>query len=478
LNPSFSGGQLKKSMVIRGLHSCDAYAVVCRDDVIIFYFPGEARRVVEVKNPLYYAPGVDCLKIALGTIALSMDGHYLAMSSTGYKCLFVFQVSRTIKEEGEEEGEKVELALILYHWLEKALTKMLFHKEASGEWLLYYSDKFGDFRGLPISSAQAELEKAGNLASQKTAHLLTTMLLSCAAAERHANQELSRCPDREPLLGHLSLLTDFTVTSALILTMDRDEKIRLSHRRYPFIVMDYLLGHTAYISTHVWLTYSSASGTNTDSKMNSNTESLEKVLITAGGDDALFLWQNIEENGSRLTNSPPALLPIKIPLNSLLHREASQWNVQSLYPLNPSTAILIIEEFPSTLFILSLQSSHQLVCLAEMPLSSSPDFPIESDKPLYACQVANLPSTKPNSFLIACYEPIRRISHLFLCQAALINDPSLSTCPHPASASCSVTVKQLPLPDSPPALTSIPLLDFVWRKSSLRKYFEEDANLA
>ncbi|CAL9737134.1 tRNA (guanine-N(7)-)-methyltransferase non-catalytic subunit Trm82p [Monosporozyma servazzii] len=84
--------------------------------------------------------------------------------------------------------------------------------------------------------------------------------------------------ERKPILGHVSMLTDilFRKNSSnnkhFIITTDRDEHIKISNYPHSFVVDKWLFGHTEFISSIV------------------SPEWKSQWLISAGGDDSIFLW--------------------------------------------------------------------------------------------------------------------------------------------------------------------------------------------
>jgi len=343
------------------------------------------------------------------------------------------------------------LKLVKYHWIEKALTKLAFYKEeATGDWCLYYSDKFGDLRRLALPIEETLEAEASAVSAISTLEEMVLNFRQTIGQERRK--------DNVPLLGHISFLTDFTLTDTWIISMDRDEKIRVSSRSCPFVVLDYWLGHTAYISTHVWLQEEEGeeSGSHPENRQQ------KTLLLTGGGDDALFLWDTATRNKS--------MIPARFPLADFLHREATQWNVQCLFVLDNrphqcSTVALIVEEFKNTIFILALENGN-IILKEEICLGSTPEL-----DHYYAYQIVKLPCSNhknnfPSSFLICCYDPVKQLSRLYVLTEKI--DPS-------SSHLSSYHVVPWPLSEtSAVAGGTCPLSDFLWRKSSLRKYFEED----
>lgn len=53
--------------------------------------------------------------------------------------------------------------------------------------------------------------------------------------------------DLSPVLGHVSILLHVSVTNKYIITIDRDEKIRISLRDQPYEIQCFCLGHTDFV---------------------------------------------------------------------------------------------------------------------------------------------------------------------------------------------------------------------------------------
>jgi tRNA (guanine-N(7)-)-methyltransferase subunit TRM82 len=71
------------------------------------------------------------------------------------------------------------------------------------------------------------------------------------------------------LMGHVSQITDIVCSENVIVTSDRDEKIRVT--RYPetFVIETYLLGHLSFVSSICFL---------------------NEFLLSGGGDPDIYLW--------------------------------------------------------------------------------------------------------------------------------------------------------------------------------------------
>ncbi|QLQ82342.1 hypothetical protein HG537_0H01030 [Torulaspora globosa] len=92
--------------------------------------------------------------------------------------------------------------------------------------------------------------------------------------------------ESQPILGHVSMLTDIIMTKdsdghRFVITSDRDEHIKISHYPQCFIVDKWLFGHKQFISSMCCPSW------------NSN------LLFSAGGDDSIFAWD--WEKGTKLS---------------------------------------------------------------------------------------------------------------------------------------------------------------------------------
>jgi hypothetical protein len=92
---------------------------------------------------------------------------------------------------------------------------------------------------------------------------------------------------RQPLLGHVSMLTDFTILPAgdTIITCDRDEHIRLSRWPEGYDIIQYLFGHTKCVRD--------PRERPPDAGHRAVASLLllpDNKLLSAGADSTLFLW--------------------------------------------------------------------------------------------------------------------------------------------------------------------------------------------
>jgi len=76
------------------------------------------------------------------------------------------------------------------------------------------------------------------------------------------------------LLGHVSLLTDLNISfdGRFLATCDRDEKIRISHFPNAYNIRTFLLGHTSFVTSVLFLPNSS------------------DLILSTGGDSTVRLW--------------------------------------------------------------------------------------------------------------------------------------------------------------------------------------------
>lgn len=92
--------------------------------------------------------------------------------------------------------------------------------------------------------------------------------------ENQDNSKESKIPitinDGEIICGHLSIITSLQVCQNWILSSDRDEKIRLSHRSKPFLIEAFLLGHGTFVSKSIMIN--------------------ENLIYSIDGDGLLIKW--------------------------------------------------------------------------------------------------------------------------------------------------------------------------------------------
>jgi WD40 repeat protein len=120
-----------------------------------------------------------------------------------------------------------------------------------GSITLYVADKFGNVYGLEMvstdSSTISKVKEDSDIKDEKIGSKY------------------------EPILGHIGPITSMLITGSWIYTADREEKIKKSHIKHPFIIDRYLLGHEEYISSMAFLCG-------------------RQYLVSVGGDDDMFIW--------------------------------------------------------------------------------------------------------------------------------------------------------------------------------------------
>ena len=88
--------------------------------------------------------------------------------------------------------------------------------------------------------------------------------------EDKENDKRLKKQDKEPLLGHVSMVNSVVLTPNHVITADRDAHIRIS--RYPegYIIDQFCLGHLKFVTDIELLD--------------------DDLLLSGGGDDYLLLW--------------------------------------------------------------------------------------------------------------------------------------------------------------------------------------------
>ncbi|KAG4105760.1 WD40 repeat-like protein [Neocallimastix lanati (nom. inval.)] len=117
----------------------------------------------------------------------------------------------------------------------------------------------------------------------------------------------SSIEEGELMLGHVSMLTDILLSSdeKYVLTSDRDEKIRITHYPKTYVISNYCLGHKEYISKMTFIPNN------------------DKLLLSGGGDDYLYLWDFIN-----------AKIIQKIDIKSLIEEAIKNNNLNSIESYN------------------------------------------------------------------------------------------------------------------------------------------------
>lgn len=96
------------------------------------------------------------------------------------------------------------------------------------------------------------------------------------------SKEIDEDKDKEPILGHVSMLLDVISTDRYVITADRDEKIRVSLIDAPHVVQSFCLSHTEFVTKIVAVkstsTLVSLSGDGTMRAWNMDTGELQQTV--------------------------------------------------------------------------------------------------------------------------------------------------------------------------------------------------------
>lgn len=176
-------------------------------------------------------------------------------------------------------------------------------------------DKFGDVYSIPIDSEETQ----------------------------------EKNPETDPLLGHVSMLTDVTVgehnDKQYILSTDRDEHIRVSNYPNGYIIENFLFGHSEFISNIVIPSFAPDN------------------LISGGGDDSIFLWNWVE--GKLIEKFPLKDLISKYLTDEHLapskfqneENNLKEFSVAQIVPVESTSSVAILIEKTDIIIILKLVDS-------------------------------------------------------------------------------------------------------------------------
>jgi len=103
--------------------------------------------------------------------------------------------------------------------------------------------------------------------------------------------------EQKPILGHCSNLLGIEVDAKFIYTAEQDEKVRISRRSHPYVIENYLLGHTEFISCF----------------QKSNLEP-DSVFYSTSGDGTCIMWKDGQVNGQ--TNEKDEFIAHSLSLSS------------------------------------------------------------------------------------------------------------------------------------------------------------------
>ncbi|TIA87278.1 hypothetical protein E3P81_03998 [Wallemia ichthyophaga] len=102
------------------------------------------------------------------------------------------------------------------------------------------------------------------------------------------NDAKTKNKDKEPLLGHVSMVNDVAVTPSHIISADRDAHIRISRNPLGYVIDMFCLGHEKFITAVGVLD--------------------ENLLLSGGGDDYMILWNYKEGKEMRRFDVRDAVL--------------------------------------------------------------------------------------------------------------------------------------------------------------------------
>lgn len=206
--------------------------------------PTKKKRKSNNSEPKVPTPGPGAPKVFnyIRTLILSNNENYLICTTDSDKSGVIFEIDLT------NEGNV--LRLLKRQPFPKRPSAISISKDDS---TLVLGDKFGDVYSTSIDSQEA----------------------------REINSEA------EPILGHVSMLTDLTMGShgdkEYIFTADRDEHIRISNYPNSYVIKHWLFGHEQFVSALAIPSWN------------------QDLLISGGGDDHIFLWNWFEDSNQLLT---------------------------------------------------------------------------------------------------------------------------------------------------------------------------------
>ena len=383
-------------MLIRKVAVCqsESHTIVClaHDNSFISFYTSISEPpllTVDLASPQKQLP------VAISQLCFNSSGSLLAVSFQNQKILKIYGVVFS--------NSSISMTPEVVVSLDKSLTAMMFYGNGDST-ALFYADKFGDLRRLPIFQAP---DNYGLNVSKP-----------------------------ELLLGHVSMITALSIQDSIIYTCDRDEKVRRSYLESPFVIKDFLLGHSEYISTCTWLKHP-----NFD----------EKILLTAGGDSYLCIWHNLQAEPVGIEHVPQV-----ISFSTFLPSALDSYNVLQLVAYSVSQFLIVFEERPGTIFLCQLSFSNENFAISGCSTLQIPSA--SDDASITVVDVARLADSK---FLFNAY------------------------CPQ--TGQCDLFLADLTLPDSwehvrpdsflqPSASVNIPLAEWALKKSTLRKYITSQAN--
>jgi tRNA (guanine-N(7)-)-methyltransferase subunit TRM82 len=179
---------------------------------------------------------------------------------------------------------------------------------------IFCADKFGDVFTLPLLPSVGEDQAAresAKVASKTWTPTATELTVHSKANLRSLKNQLKQVTGKPPtktkeilpfahklIMGHVSMLTDIVISSPsgtsgkqYVLTADRDEHIRIS-RAPPqsFVIEGFCLGHKQFVNKLCLIH--------------------DNILLSAGGDDEVFVWNWQKETLLSKVNIRKAVLEV------------------------------------------------------------------------------------------------------------------------------------------------------------------------
>ncbi|KAA1105187.1 tRNA (guanine-N(7)-)-methyltransferase non-catalytic subunit trm82 [Puccinia graminis f. sp. tritici] len=148
------------------------------------------------------------------------------------------------------------------------------------------ADKFGDVYDLPFDAPSQTVFQSDpdqEEAPKSTADQSSGAKDADSKVEGEGTKAVARAV--APIAGHVSVLTSLVFIprqpSPLLVTADRDEHIRMSRYPQAWSIEGYLLGHRKFVGALLWLPHPT------------DPEPAQGRLLSAGGDNALFVWDHL-----------------------------------------------------------------------------------------------------------------------------------------------------------------------------------------
>lgn len=270
--------------------------------------PAKKKRKSNNSEPKVPTPGEGAPKVYnyIRALHLTQDEKHLIAATDSDKAAVIFELT---------PNEENILKLIKRQPFPKRPSAITTSSDGKNVLL---GDKFGDVYSIPIDSE----------------------------ASKQINAET------EPILGHVSMLTDLTVGThegkEYVITVDRDEHIRISHYPQGYVIKSFLFGHKEFVSNVIVPKFA------------------ETTLISGGGDDFLYSWDWVQAKQNNIFDIREVVQPYLTKLHlapSKFQNEAGDLQeicVSQIVPLEKTKQIAVLVEATKVLVILNLDHENQL----------------------------------------------------------------------------------------------------------------------